>query len=130
MPNQTEANRELDARVAEMMEPRPSPECPDGGLHHTVVSPDGWWVWGGVTWLLKKHASCDPAADYEVLKVVRTWPHKKRRAVCDALRDIWGDRREFADPLNLWAILYQPGDYSRAALEAMKKTETVEAKEK
>ena len=67
--------------------------------------------------------STDPAADYEVLKVVREWRGGKRRAFGDALWAIWQTRWVNAACPSTAAILYQPGDYSRAAMKAVAKTD-------
>ncbi len=63
----------------------------------------------------------DIAADYRVLRLARRWAHEKREAFCRTLRGIWGDRRPVAGYPSQGAILYEPGDYSRAALEAVRK---------
>ena len=63
--------------------------------------------------------STDPAADYGVLKVAREWPVTRRQAFCKALLDIWHERRAEAGYPSLGGILYEPGDYSRAALKAV-----------
>ena len=70
--------------------------------------------------------STDPAADYEVLKVAREWRASKRRAFGDALWAIWQTRWVNAACPSTAAILYQPGDYSRAALKAVEGTPTVD----
>lgn len=77
----------------------------------------------------------DPAADYLVLvKVRETWPYDRFEAFGEALRDIYQARmvddyirvpvraksaeRGFR-PTSIRHALYEPGDYSRAALSAL-----------
>lgn len=57
-------------------------------------------------------------ADYQILVAARGWPHRKRKAFCDALLDIWGERAEAAGWPSQFGILYEPGDYARAAEKA------------
>lgn len=60
------AGPELDAMVAGLMEPKPPPECPEGGMYASVASVGGWWIWVGVEWIVRKHPSTDIAAAWEV----------------------------------------------------------------
>jgi hypothetical protein len=63
----------------------------------------------------------DTAADYEVLRRVREkWSRAKFKAFVLALDDLWdariGDKHESPGQ---WACMYEPGDWSRAALKAL-----------
>ncbi|GAG51501.1 unnamed protein product [marine sediment metagenome] len=121
----------LNARVAEkvmgwtMHEHHPMPLL---GTGRHWKRPDGSRVdrWHGQSVIGEDQCwpfSTDPAADYEVLEVVRKWPEEPREAFCEALRDIWNERRAEAGYPSLGAILYKPGDYSRAALKAIGESE-------
>ncbi len=55
-------------------------------------------------------------ADYRILVGARGWLLKRREAFCGALREIWGEReRASANWPSHFGILYEPGDYARAA---------------
>lgn len=62
----------------------------------------------------------DVAADYEVLKRVRTWSDKDRIGFRTQLSKLWLERRGVSNAgaigLLICTDLYEPGDYSRAAL--------------
>ena len=61
--------------------------------------------------------STDPSADYEVLRRVReTWDKHAKWSFREALWRIWTDREDIAHTA---VLLYQPGDYSIAALKAL-----------
>ena len=109
--------REQDARVAELMgceSRRPS------GL--------------GNTWLWKPHGyatdlprfTTDASADYLVLKwVLESWSKDRLLRFSEGLYDLWDARAAESDPRgdDRWidAMLYTPGDYSRAALAVVER---------
>lgn len=113
MPDE-QANCELDARVAvEVMGWRRSSRRSD---HSNELWWDGLGEDSGITPL--RPFSTDPTADYKVLKVAREWPSEKKEAFCEALLDIWCCRSK-THGRRFWplALYYEPGDYSRAALD-------------
>lgn len=66
----------------------------------------------------------DPAADYEVLKHVRErWSLQDKTVFEDALSTLFADkfRRDRTGSIVSWntSCLYEPGDYSMAALKAL-----------
>lgn len=63
----------------------------------------------------------DPSADYEVLKHVReNWEDGPRLKFCDELNEIWASRALLSQWHNSWEQFYEPGDYAKAALKAIK----------
>jgi hypothetical protein len=82
---------------------------------------------GGITLPVElqipEYSTC-AAADYEVLKHVREkWGRQRMKKFVMALDDIWdariGDKHESPGQ---WACMYEPGDYSKAALLALGET--------
>lgn len=67
--------------------------------------------------------STDPADDYEVLKRVReTWSDEMAGAFADHLERTWHERSGVGPEYERRAVLacvYEPGDYSRAAISVM-----------
>lgn len=63
----------------------------------------------------------DPSADYEVLKHVREkWGRAKLKQFILCLDDVWNARiGANGDKDGMWAVMYEPGDYARAALKAL-----------
>ena len=116
-----QAGPELDARVAMEVMGWSYQTFPDGPCPHVKH----WYATSPCpenarheSWRAKcPRFSTDPAADYEVLKVVRRWPDDRHPFFAKALERIWMDRCQH-DSLPLWSMLYEPGDYSRAALKA------------
>lgn len=117
--------RELDAKVATLvMGGRLT--CPvDNDCGHSV----GVTRWGtdakrnfcelNGKEIVIPHYTSDPSADYEVLKHVReTWSAEQQNKFDDALEDIM--IAHTGKYPNAWhSILYEPGDWSRAALKAL-----------
>ena len=66
--------------------------------------------------------STDPAADYEVLKHVREqWDAEPQAEFKAALEDIWQPRsRSRGGLIHFYILAYAVGDYSRAALAALR----------
>ena len=66
MTKTLEAGSELDAEVAELVEPMPIGHQ----LHGPVVSNNGWWAWNWnrERWVVNKHPSTDRSAAGEVLQ--------------------------------------------------------------
>ncbi len=65
-----EAGPELDALVAEIMEPKPRGR-PNEGLYYPVLSPGGWWVFNGIKWTPSKQPTTDWAAAGEVVEKLK-----------------------------------------------------------
>lgn len=114
--------RELDAKVADKVMGWKVHGRPFPGPGHWVTDKNGAFIGnidGGE--VNEKHwrPSVDAAADYEVLKRVReTWTDEQQDNFEVALEDIM-IAKESNYPNTWHVILYEPGDWSRAALKAL-----------
>ena len=125
-----QAGPELDARVAVEVMGWSYQTFPDGPCPHVKH----WYATSPCpenarheSWRAKcPRFSTDPAADYEVLKVARAWPHERQDAFGKTLERIWMGRCNGYLPLwlPLWSMFYEPGDYSRAALDVPPEAKT------
>ncbi len=67
------------------------------------------------------YPSYSHSGDILVLKEVRTyWPHKRGALFCEALERIWLNRWENTCTPAIGWVLYELGDYSRAAVEVLR----------
>lgn len=136
----TDDTRRLDAEVAEKVMGWERWTCSDYGYREADLFKDAThlttWRKVGPEIPLGEHAeamvprySTDIAADYEVLKHVReTWEPTAFAAFMAALRHIHHDRIAAFTRARKWnayrdgnrsEVMYEPGDYSRAALAAL-----------
>ena len=115
----TDELRKLDAEVAEKVIGWRVEWTDAGGLG---LAP--WVSYDGSTRYLCEHYSTDPAADYSVLvKVRETWDADARELFLEALQDVMIERSSVTKGIGLaWLAMYRPGDYSRAALAALRST--------
>lgn len=132
--------RELDAKVAEKVmgwklfpvgyegtdDETPEQKDYDIELRKAGIETVGWYAWTGSNVFLWSDSlgecykfTCDVSADYMVLKHVReTWTDRQKDDFDNALEDIMIEKH--AKYPNQWfSILYEPGDWSRAALKAL-----------
>lgn len=94
--------------------------CPCGHQHPDDFAPMlCYWTddWGP---LAAGEYFTDPADDYLVLQAAREWERAQRQGFARALRMIW-EKRWHSVPLGSepYILMYEPGDYSRAALKAL-----------
>lgn len=72
------------------------------------------------------------SADYEVLKVARKWPAALQSSFTCRLMESWFARKAQAQD-EFWivisAVFYEPGDYARAALKAVRAEKEARADE-
>lgn len=86
--SELEAGSELDARIAQIMEPMPGSGLIDG-LGGPIASDGGWWVWNGMGWMPNKHPSTDWSAAGEVIHWLREQTADIQQEFYDGLASQW-----------------------------------------
>lgn len=108
--------RELDAKVAEKVMGWKRSQF---NANHFEISPSSYRSIVPESW----HGfepSTNAVDDYEVLKHVReNWEQLMHDKFTECLGKIWVKRREDKTKFVNFAMCYEPGDYSRAALKAL-----------
>jgi hypothetical protein len=109
--------RELDAKVAEKVFGASTMTDDSWPFQESYPNPD---YNGQIFWRLLRKYTSDAAADYEVLKHVREkWEDDLTYSFHESLFGLWRKRSKNAGWSEMTPLVYEPGDYSIAALKAL-----------